>query len=141
MGWASLSIQRSFLVAALGLVLSAMLSVGFSLGYTPTAGVLSGAFLGLANFASLYRFGIRVLHAAGQRPGDSRCDGTAPPSSRTRALSLSSFLLRFPMVVAGLAVVARYFGIAGLVSCTMMLFAVQVPLFVNLGQNVVRFRR
>jgi hypothetical protein len=63
---ACLTARSVLMVCAAGLVLSATLSVAFSLGYAPMVGATAGAFLGLINFASLYRFGVRILDAADQ---------------------------------------------------------------------------
>lgn len=186
-----LSVRGPLMVAAAGLVLSIAFSRMYSSGYEPVAGALCGAFLGLVNFASLYRFGITVLSSARTSPRDagqtdrsghdrtgafSRGDTGTPsydatdtsirdqtgmisydqtsasdhdqPAFSHCSLSLSpgragmaalcSFSLRFPMMALGLAAVARHLGVGALAACAVMLFAVQVPLFVSLGRVVYR---
>lgn len=147
-----LSLRGPLLVAAAGLVVSAAFSSAYSPGYALVVGVIAGAFLGMVNFASLFRFGVMVSESARALSGNIGQAGMANPdqigasgnpdaqqsSGRASAAALLSFCLRFPMIALGLAAVARYLGVGGLVLCAVMLFAVQVPLFVGLGRVVYR---
>ena len=64
-----LSVRGPLMVAAAGLVLSIAFSrIRQATSRWPT---LCGAFLGLVNFASLYRFGITVLSSARASPRDA----------------------------------------------------------------------
>jgi hypothetical protein len=147
-----LSLRGPLLVAAAGLVVSAAFSSAYSPGYALVAGVIAGAFLGMVNFASLFRFGVMVSESARALSGNIGRAGMAnrdqagasgnpdaqQSSGRASVAALLSFCLRFPMIALGLAAVARYLGVGGLVLCAVMLFAVQVPLFVGLGRVVYR---
>jgi hypothetical protein len=134
-----LSLRGPLLIAAAGLVLSLAFSSAYTPGYALVAGVTAGVFLGLVNFASLYRFGIMVSESARILSGDIGQAGTASPdqtgaggnpdaqqlSGKASSAAVFSFCLRFPMIALGLAAVARYLGVGGLVLCAVMLFAVQ----------------
>ena len=147
-----LSLRGPLFIAAAGLVVSLAFSSAYTPGYALVAGVIAGVFLGLVNFASLYRFGIMVSESARALSGNIGQAGMANPdqigasgnpdaqqlSGKASAAALFSFCLRFPMIALGLAAVARHLGVGGLILCAVMLFAVQVPLFVGLGRVVYR---
>lgn len=120
-------------VFAAGLVSAATVSAAFSLGCAPIVGATVGAFLGLVNFASLHESGVRILNAAADQSTECipTCKVALPHRQPTAVLG--SFGVRLATVVAGMAAVARWFGVSGLLFCSGMLFAVQVPLFVSLA--------
>lgn len=133
-------------VIAVALSLSLLLAKAYSFGFAPVAGVVAGSFLGIVNFAALYRFGVKLLFRTSREsdgsgnnstngPGDnsSNDSGNGPDSRRQSVPVIASVGVRLPMVVAGLAVIAESFGLCGLLSGVVMFFAVQIPLFVRIA--------
>lgn len=133
------AVQHIFLAIAVGLALSLVLSEALTLGNTPVAGVMGGALLGLVNFASLYSFTRRILYKIGRSAGSVANDGAMASQKAGSWRVAVSPGLRLSMIVAGLAAIAQWFGLIGLLLSAVMFFVVQIPLFVWLA-DVARGR-